>query len=353
MLSPRTELILQSIVRQYVARAEPVSSALILEDCGLDVCSATIRNEVAKLEQEGYIVRPHHAAGSVPSDMGYRYYVEHSQFVGLSREECLTINHLFHQVERELGEWLKLSASLIARKTKNVALVSSPKSNAYKLHHVEIVSLQGDMALVVVILRGAKVKQQLINFPCAFNSEELSYMSNRLSHLFEGKTKETIKHIDENFNENESLVVDTIIKVMRIEDEKSNEDPFLDGMQFMLKQPEFSRTARLTEDLMGMVEDKTISRAIELPGSHDGVRITIGNENREEAVQNFSIVTSSYGVEGEAVGSISVIGPTRMEYNKAVSTIRYLSLVMSKLVNELYGYNNLSMDNKYREEEVT
>ena len=343
MLTSRAELILNSIVRQYVRRAEPVSSTCIVEDCGLDVCSATIRNEVARLEQEGYIVRPHHAAGSVPSDLGYRYYVEHSPFPGLSRDECLTINHLFHQVEKEVSQWLKLTASLVARKTQNVAVISSPQSSTSKLHHVEIVSLQNDMALAVVILRGAKVKQQLINFPLILSADDLALMSGRLSHLFEGLTKEQILRVPEVFDNNERMVVDIILKVMRIEDEKENEESFMDGMQFMLKQPEFTRTAHLTEDLMGLVEDRTIAKAIQRPEGLDNIKVTIGNENSEKAIQEFSIVTSNYGLTGEASGTISVIGPTRMEYNNAIATVRYLSLVMSKLVTELYGFDDNSL----------
>jgi len=340
MLAPRAELILNSIVRQYVKRAEPVSSACIVEDCGFNFCTATIRNEVARLEQEGYIVRPHHASGSVPSDLGYRYYVEHSQSVGLSRDECLTINHLFHQVEKELSQWLRLTASLVARKTNNVAIISSPKSNVCKLHHVEIVPLQNEIALVVVILRGAKVKQQLVNFPFPMSSDELSIMSNRLSRLLEGFTQTRIAKIKDPLTDSERLVVEAILKLMKAEDEKENDESFVDGMQFVLKQPEFARTSRLTEDLMGLVEDKTISKAILRPDGPGNIKVTIGNENIEKSVQDFSIVTSCYGLEGEASGTISVVGPTRMEYNNAISTIRYLSLVMSKLVTELYGFED-------------
>jgi heat-inducible transcriptional repressor len=182
----------------------------------------------------------------------------------------------------------------------------------------------------------------LVNFPLILGGDELSMMSNRLSHIFEGLTCERIIALREPLNESERLVTDVIIKIMRAEDEKENEESFMDGMQFMLKQPEFARTTRLTEDLMGLVEDKTITRAIRRPEGPDNIKVTIGNENSEQAVQEFSIITSCYGLEGQASGTISVIGPTRMEYDNAIATIRYLSLVMSKLVTELYGFDDIN-----------
>ena len=106
MLRPREELILSSIIRQYISRAVPVSSSSVLDECGLDVSSATVRNDVARLEEEGYILRPHHAAGSMPSDKGYRFYVGSLKGIELPVEDQFLINHLFHQVEDKLEEWL-------------------------------------------------------------------------------------------------------------------------------------------------------------------------------------------------------------------------------------------------------
>ena len=124
MLSPRSETILKSIVGQYIARAVPVPSQSIINDYELAVSPATIRNEMAHLEQEGYIIRPHPSAGSIPSDKGYRFYVESLSDIELPLAEQFLISHLFHQVEREMEEWLSLAATLTAQLVQNVAMVS-------------------------------------------------------------------------------------------------------------------------------------------------------------------------------------------------------------------------------------
>jgi len=126
-LPPRTEAILKSIVEQYIARAAPVPSQSVLHNNGLDVSSATIRNEMMRLKQEGYIIQPHISAGSVPSDMGYRHYVETLSDVRLSIDQQRMINHLFHQVETRVEEWAKLAATLLANMSQNMAIVATAK----------------------------------------------------------------------------------------------------------------------------------------------------------------------------------------------------------------------------------
>jgi heat-inducible transcriptional repressor len=142
VLSARTETILKSIVEQYIARPVPVPSQGIFADCNLRISPATIRHEMARLEDEGYVTRPHTSAGAVPSDKGYRYYVESLIDLGLSMVEQRLITHLFHQVESELDEWLRLAAAIIAQMTRNVAVVSRPKLVGCRLKHLEVVALQ-------------------------------------------------------------------------------------------------------------------------------------------------------------------------------------------------------------------
>ena len=130
MLTKREETVLSSIIKQYISWAAPVSSTAVIEECGIDVCSATVRNDVVRLEQEGYIIRPHHSAGSIPSDKGYRYYVESLENMELPLNERFMVSHLFHQVEMEMEEWLNLTASLLAKRVHNLAVIWAPRSLA-------------------------------------------------------------------------------------------------------------------------------------------------------------------------------------------------------------------------------
>jgi heat-inducible transcriptional repressor len=234
LLSIRSEIILRSIVRRYINNAVPVSSSSILEDCGLDVCSATIRNEVVRLEQEGYIIRPHHSAGSVPSDKGYRYYVESLKGIKLPETEQVLIGHLFHQVEKELEEWLNLTVSVLAQRVHNMAMVTMPKPPAARVHHLELVSLQENLALVVLILRGAKVKQQLVTFDKPLTQMELSAISNRLNDAFHGLNRAQIESKQLVMAPEETMVRSVLLKLMRAEEEQQSGEPYLDGLHYML-----------------------------------------------------------------------------------------------------------------------
>ncbi|MEL7563179.1 heat-inducible transcriptional repressor HrcA [Dehalogenimonas sp. 4OHTPN] len=337
MLNSRSETILSSIIRQYIERAVPVSSAAVISECGLDVCSATVRNEMVRLEEEGYILKPHHSAGSVPSDKGYRYYVESIKHAQMSLTDQLLINHLFHQVEKEMENWLSLAAGLVSQRVHNVAVVTQPKQTASKYHHLELVTLQENLALAVLILRGARVRQQLVSFGNAVGQFELTATSQRLNQAFDGLTRTQVEKSNVLLSDTEKKVHSAVLKMMQAEDEQRNEEPYLDGLNYLLEQPEFARSQR-AHSLMELVEKRQLGRMLgeEEFEAHE-IKVYIGQENREQSIRDFSVVLGSYGLPNEARGTLGVIGPTRMNYEKTIAAVRYLSLVMSALVAELYG----------------
>ena len=334
-LTPREETILTSIIRQYIERAVPVSSASVLEECGLEVSSATVRNDVARLEEEGYILRPHHAAGSIPSDVGYRYYVGTLNRTQLPVEERFLINHLFHQVEDKLEEWLNLAATLLARQTRSVAMVTSPRPASSRVKHIELVSIQPGLALAVVVLEGAKVRQQLLSFDDIKSQEDLSRLSTRLNGLFAGLDAANLRTKSAVLNKDESFVTDNLLKMMEAEDRQSSCEIYLDGWHYLLLQPEFSHSERLA-GLMNLVEDRKLAEIMSA-GDEEGVQVFIGKENKAEAIKECSLLVSGYGLPDEMLGTVAVVGPTRMAYQRAMSVLSYISSLVSLLVAELYG----------------
>jgi len=337
MLSPRSETILKSIVGQYIARAVPVPSQSIINDYELAVSPATIRNEMAHLEQEGYITRPHPSAGSIPSDKGYRYYVETLSDIELPLAEQLLISHLFHQVERELEEWLSLAAALTAQLAKNVAIVTMPKPANCQFKHLELVALKDSLVLVVLVLQGASLKQQLITFDQVISQSELTKVANKLNVAYSGLTRARISVKKIKLSPTEQQVTDCLLKIMQAEDEQEYEKSCLDGLHFTLNQPEFRRGQRGLA-LMELVDCQKLLKTVapEELGSR-GVQVIIGKENKTEAIQDYSVVISQYGLSEEAAGIVSVVGPTRMPYARTISAVDYLSSVLSRLVAELYG----------------
>ncbi len=350
MLSPRREKILRAIIEQYIAKARPVPSQEIMADREMEVSSATIRNEMMRLEEEGYIIRPHTSAGSVPTDKGYRRYVEAIGDIQLPVAEQRLVSHLFHQVERELEEWLNLAATLLAQMVHNTAVVTTPKAPSCRFKHLELVSLQDSLALLVVVLDGARVRQQLISFDQMVSQEKLTIMATKLSSVFAGRNSAQIGAKDPaGLSLTEQKLTDCLVKIMETEDEREYAEPYLDGLHFMLSQPEFARDQHLALSLMELIERRSLMRSI-VPPEFTGrrVQVIIGRENRAESIHDYSVVISGYGLPQEAAGTIGVIGPTRMPYARTMATVNYLASVLSRLVARLYGRE--MSDELYREE---
>jgi len=336
-LIPRTETVLRHIVSKYIEKAVPVPSQSLVDDRELDVSSATIRNEMVRLEQGGYIIRPYASAGSVPTDKGYRFYVESLTDFSMPMDEQRLISHLFHQVERKLEEWLELAAMLVAKVACNISVVSRPKLTDCQFKHVQLVSIQDALVLVVLVLLGAKVKQQLVNFEQTLNQSELAEISNKLNNTYSGLTRSQILDKDIEFSQQEKQITDCMVSMMQAEDEREYDAPYLDGLHYIMNQPEFASSQRMAA-LMELVENRNLLRSIVPHGRNvEGVQVVIGKENNEEVIRDYSVVIGKYGLSGEVSGTIGVVGPTRMPYARTISAVGYISSVLSGLVSELYG----------------
>lgn len=337
MLAIRSGKILNYIVRQYIEQAMPVPSQEIADRANLGVSSATIRNEMAFLEKEGYLIRPHTSAGCMPSDSGYRHYVESIESVMLPQEDQHMISHTFHQIEEEVETWASLTATLLARLVHNTAVVSLPKSSDCKLKHVEFIAVHDTQALAVVVLDGAKVKQKLVHFSGAVTQATLSFISSKMNTDFEGMTAQKIIENRADQTPLEKQATDHLVEIMQDEDKQEYQDPYLEGWHFTLTQPEFAQSER-SRSLMELVEGRGLLKVI-IPGSlsQHGVHVIIGKENRNEAIQNCSVVICRYGLPEAATGTIAVVGPTRMPYTRTIPTVYYLSKIMTRLVAGLYG----------------
>ena len=338
MLTPRTETILKSIVGQYILKARPVPSQSITDECGLGVSPATIRNEMAYLEHEGYIIRPHTSSGCVPSDKGYRCYVESLGDVVLPLAEQRLVSHLFHQVEKELDEWLHLTAKLISQLVQNAAVVAMPKAEACRFKHMELVSLQDSTALLVLILSGAKLREQLITFEQAVSQLELTAVASKLAATYSGSNRSQISVKEMKLSSIEQQITDRVVEIMEEEDRQEYEEPYLDGLHFTLNQPEFTRNRQMGLTLMELVEQRGLLKSILPPElASDKVEVVIGNENKTEAIRDYSVVISRYSTPEGASGTIGVIGPTRMPYARTMAAVSYLVSVSNTLMAKLYG----------------
>lgn len=338
MLSPRRGLILKIMVEEYVATAAPVASEVIARKYALGVSSATIRNDMARLEEEGYILRPHTSAGGVPADKAYRFYVESLLHqTELPEEERFTIRHLFHQVEKELEEWMRLASAILSRRLRTLAVVTLPQAKECRLKHLELVALQEFLVLLVLVLHQARIKRQLLTFEQAISQDELAAVANKLNSLYAGLTSSQIRSRDLKLYSVEGEVSGAVVRAMERENERQQAELYLDGLKHLLAQPEFTKSSKVLELLDLLEERSSLASIVGSLKEGEGVRVSIGGENKEQALQTCSLILSSYGIPQEAGGTIGIIGPTRMHYERAIPTVRYLSALMSEMVSELLG----------------
>jgi len=336
-LTSRQQLILGLVVKEYIQGAQPVSSKTI-EIYGLGVGSATIRNEMAFLEEEGYLTHPHTSAGRVPTDKGYRYFVEHLMREShLPLEDQRTIQHQFHQVGVDLEQWMRLAASVLAHTSEAAALVTSPRTDACRLKHVEMISLYETMALLIVVLEGGMIRQQILTLDEVMAQETLAQIANRLNDLCKGASALRVATRRPLIGAFEQQVLDVIVQIMKRVDDQGSMRLYRDGLLNILHQPEFS-VPEHARQVVHLLEDRTtleqfLTEMLEV----GGVQVIIGGEGRWNELKEYSLVVSPYGVSGEATGALGVMGPMRMPYSRVISTVRYVAGLMSDLFGELYG----------------
>lgn len=337
MLSQRKGTILKTIVDQYIANAVPVASEVIAGDYPVKISPATIRSEMAWLEDENYITRPHISAGGVPADRGYRYYVE--ALMGetkLPLNKQRTIRHLFYQVEQQVEEWVHLTAAILASEVMNITLVTLPKASECHLKHLELMIIREPLVLLIVLLYNTKIRQQLLSFDYPISQDELDVISSKLNTFYQGLTGAQIRADSRELSPVEARISQVLLQIMDSEDKQFGE-PCLDGLRYFLNQPEFTRTKELW-DIIEMLEERYLLKSIlSTIGNQEGIQIIIGDENTDSALKKCSVVLGTYSTQEEAKGIIGVIGPTRMHYCRAISAVQYLTLIMNELLSGIYG----------------
>jgi heat-inducible transcriptional repressor len=337
MLTERRGRLLSLIISEYIDSAMPVGSESLMRRFDLPFSAPTIRNEMKRLEDEGFISHPHTSAGRVPSDKGYRYYVE-----ALMEERDLpvdakkTIRRQFHQAGRDQDEWIQLSASVLARAVENAAVVTLPRSAEARLKRVELVGIQDTSALLVLVLQQARVKQQVLIFPEPIDQDQLTAIANHLNEAFRGLAAAEIGRSKVQLTQLEWHVANAVREMMQASDGAEFSDAYTEGVRNVLRKPEFDTSEKML-NLLEVLERRNISRIMPSRGDvSDGVTVMIGAENREDALHDYSVVVSPYGVPGGVSGAMAVVGPTRMHYSETISAVRFMAGLMSEMLATFY-----------------
>jgi len=347
-LSQRKQQILRALVEEYIYTATPVASETLVRKYRLSFSSATVRHELAGLEEAGLIFQPHTSAGRVPTDLGYRYFVEHlMQESILALDEQRLIRHQFYQVQDQLDQWVRLTASVMARLLHSAAVMTPPRSTQGQLKHFEILSVTELSAHLVLVLMDGSVKQQRLLLEAPYHQEELSAVAAHLNGLFQNKSAAEVDRMlqQQDLSPVEHLVGSTIARILEQHGDPLGDVFYREGVVNILEQPEYSRMGpeeerneRVRKVMEVLEQNRFLPALASQLRQSDGVQIIIGGENDWDEMKDVSLVVARYGQEGGIGGLLGVVGPTRMQYGRAIAVVRYMTQVMNELLAEVYGY---------------
>lgn len=336
-LTPRQEQLLRLIVHDYVAGGRAVGSKALVGHYQLNVSSATIRNEMAELERQGLIEQPHTSAGRVPTDRGYRYYVEH--LIGDPRlpvAEQMMIRHQFRQVEMQLQSWMRLASTVLAHTTGNVSLVTAPRTQTARLKHFELVSIQERLILLVLVTQESVVKQVIVEWSEPVTQAMLRAVADDLNPRYSGLPAGEIARAAERETGLAGLIAGQVAEILRELETATAVELQHAGLEHALQQPEFAggqAAGQIVELLQG---GAFLSALLPQVRAADDVQVFIGAENAANALQPYGIVVATYGVRHEVIGLLGVLGPRRMQYERSIGSVRYVAGLLSDLVGRLY-----------------
>ncbi len=334
-LTDRQERLLAMVVRSYIETGKPVGSKTLVEEFGLDFSSATVRNDMAALGELGYLAQLHTSAGRIPTESGYRYFVQ--KLLGefhLPLHERQMIRHQFHQARLELDQWMRLSAAILARTSGSASFVTAPQARANRFKHIQLIATQGRLVLMVLVLFGGEVKQQMLTLAEPLSQARLSAAADRLNALFLDQDTDEIAaragatYLDALENDIAVLVLD----VLRNADHQPISDIYRDGLVNIVDDEGTRHAVRLLEERTLLASVLAETRA----QSGEGVQVVIGGDGRWVELKDCTMILSRYGVTDNLSGTLAVVGPTRMPYDRNVAAVRYVANLMSGFVYEYF-----------------
>jgi heat-inducible transcriptional repressor len=327
-LASRKEQILRAVVSDYTVTGIPVGSQLLAAKYFVALSSATIRNELADLVGTGYLQQPHTSAGRIPTDRGYRYFVDIRR---AARQE-------FERAPHHLEGILELSAMVLAQITENVSLVTAPQANESRIKHIDLVSMDPQSVLMILVLEGNLLRQEVLALPRPVSQDDLSKMASLLNQEVRGATGDDLGARLDGLGPQEleqRHIVERIAESIRRYDSQRQTAVLHDGVRNLFRQPEFLDVSRLEELLELLEEGAQLSAALQQVAFEKDVEVIIGRENPSTELRECSLVLTTYRMSERARGTIGVIGSTRMRYGQVVARVRLVSQLTSEALERL------------------
>ncbi|SFC37857.1 heat-inducible transcription repressor HrcA [Bacillus sp. OV322] len=340
MLTDRQLLILKVIIDDFIRNAQPVGSRSLSKKEEITFSSATIRNEMSDLEELGFIEKTHTSSGRIPSEQGYRYYVDHLLHPQrLKKDDRAMLQSIFAERIYELEKIVQKSAKILSELTSYTSIVLGPKVKDNKLRKIQIVPISQDTAIAIIITDTGHVENKMISLPPSFDLNEIEKMANILNDRLAGVPLAELK--DKIYKEVAVLlrqhihdygtIVSSLADTFAVSEAGKI---FFGGKTNMLKQPEFHDIEKVTS-LLSMIEQEQGMYDL-IKQNPAGIHVKIGRENNNTALDDCSLITATYSVGEEQVGTIAILGPTRMQYSRVISLLEFFSNDMTALLTRLY-----------------
>jgi heat-inducible transcriptional repressor len=353
ILTDRQEQILGMLVRNFLESGMPVGSKTLVEQYDLDVSTATVRNELSHLDELGFLVQLHTSGGRAPSEMGYRYFVQ--RLVGefeLPFDEQQMISHQFHQARLDLNQWMRLAAAVLAHASRGASIVTAPRPSTNSFKHLQLISTQGRLVLMILVFYGGQVQQQMLTLAEPVPQTRLTTVAERINQLFEDSSYDDIYARQSLLDDAlEKDVIRLVLDGMRRSERRAISDVYRDGLVNIVDDEGARQAVRVLEE--GTYLANVLAETLETGAS--GVQVVIGGEGRWEELKDCTMILARYGQMEELSGAVAVLGPTRMPYGRNISAVRYVANLMSRFVNEYYLESPIreSMDIDHTDEVTT
>lgn len=337
-LDDRKKKILYAIINDYIMTAEPIGSRTIAKKYDIGLSSATIRNEMADLEDMGYLEQPHTSAGRVPSDKGYRFYVN-SILENYLEERLIEDFPIYDEIVAEFDGIVKKYAKILSRMTHYTTVAKLPKVNTDKIKKIQLVPVDSTKMILLLVTDTGIVRNYLLNFCQNIDINIFEFLNNLLNDKIAGKNKKNIYDFLTNgirpFLAGAEFLADELIKTIISSLKQMEEaDVYTDGTANILDFPEY-RDLIKAKNFFELLDNKFVLESI-LEPEVDFIDVTIGSENKFEEMKDLSLIKTTYKINGKVVGSIGILGPTRMNYLKLINEIYTMTKELSNILSNIY-----------------
>ena len=335
MLNERKIKILEALIGDYIAYGDPISSRTIAKKHGLGISSATIRNEMSDLEEMGFIIQPHASSGRIPSDKGYRMYVDRLVYRDLTKDETRYLKDVILGNINHMEYLMKETAKAISILTKHTTIVSEVGHKKITVKHIQLMPMDKNTIVVVVITVNKLVKNSMVNVDEPLTDETLNQMSALLNKLLRGKNVEDIISLTIADMPHKNIMEDIISAISKILTLEEEIEIFTSGVNNILDYPEFSDLEK-AKGIFKTFEEKEVLITLMDKNGSENLQVIIGAENTLEEMKDCSIIKASYMLGGQPMGAIGIVGPTRMDYYNLTSV---LNAVVTNINSVLHTIN--------------